>query len=323
MLDSVKQGLKYFNESVEKLYPEERAFCRLDMPLCTLRHGSSIRQYIWYSLKRFNGHERKKFMTDKRYLRKMKKISRGVDRELLLDKKRFLTEYSGFVKRRWVDTADCTSEELERFVSSLGTVIVKPYAKLGGEGVFKYAYSKESFAEFTDKSRESLVEELIIQHPALAALNPNCVNTVRIVTYADAGEAAVIVAVLRVGAGEACVDNLSAGGTISGIDIDTGVVVTPAINRAQDEYLFSPVMGEQLIGFEIPYWEEAKALALRLAAVHPEIKYVGWDIAVTEEGVEIIEANPHSGLGVLQMADKIGRRDLEGEAKRSRSRLKY
>ena len=322
MFESMIQGLKYYRKSVKKLYPEDRLFCSLDMPLCTLTQGSSIRQYIWYEFKRFNGHERRKFMTDKRYLRKMKRISRGVDRELMLNKKRFLSEYASHISRRWIDTADCSCDELRAFVSSLGTVIVKPYSKLGGEGVFKYEYSEESFADFTERSRQSLVEELIIQHPDMASLNPNCVNTVRLVTYACGHEAAVIVAVLRVGSGSGCVDNLSAGGTISGIDIDSGLVVTPAINRAQDEYLLSPVTGERIIGFEIPHWAEAKAKVLQMAALHPEIRYVGWDAAITESGVEIIEANPHSGLGVLQMADKVGRRDLEGAVRSSRSKLK-
>lgn len=323
MLDSIKQNMKYFDESVNKLYPDERLFCRLDMPFCTVTQGSSIRQYIWYEFKRFNGHERRKFMTDHRYLRKMKRISRGVDRDLMLNKKRFLNEYGEFVSRRWLDSADCTEEEIRDFVSSLGAVIVKPYAKLGGEGVFKYEYSEADFNDFIERSRESLIEEIIIQHPAMAGLNPNCVNTVRLVTYANEGEIAVIVAVLRIGAGTGCVDNLSAGGTISGVDIDTGLIVTPAINRRQDEYLFSPVTGEQIIGFEIPHWGEAKRKVLKAAALHPEIRYVGWDAAITPEGVEIIEANPHSGLGVLQMADKKGRRDLEGEVKRSKNKIKY
>lgn len=323
MFEEIKERLDYFDKCIEKCCPEDSLYCHLDMPFCAVRHGASIRAYIWYGFKRFNWHERRKFLTDKRYIRKMRRIGRGVDRGIMLDKKRFLTAYAPYINRKWIDTADCTEEQIRDFVSSHGTVMIKPYDKLGGEGVHKYTYSEESFKDFLAENPGSLVEQLIIQHPKLNALNPNSVNTVRVVTYADKGEVGIVAAILRMGISTACVDNLCSGGTVSVIDLDSGVVVTPAINLDQDVYLESPMTGEKIIGMEIPNWETAKATALKFAALHPEIKYVGWDVAITEDAVEIIEANPHSHIGLMQMPDKIGKRDLEGFAHRSPDKIKY
>jgi hypothetical protein len=38
-------------------------------------------------------------------------------------------------------------------------------------------------------------------------------------------------------------------------------------------------------------WEDAKTLALRLAALFPGLQHIGWDICITEKGPQVIEGN--------------------------------
>ena len=57
-------------------------------------------------------------------------------------------------------------------------------------------------------------------------------------------------------------------------------------------------------------FKEAVELVKEAAKVIPEVAYVGWDVAVTENGPLIIEGNHFPGHDILQMPphvpDKIG-----------------
>ena len=56
----------------------------------------------------------------------------------------------------------------------------------------------------------------------------------------------------------------------------------------------------RMIGRKIPYWEELKKLG---AAAHkdlPQIKFIGWDGAITENGRELIEGNHHPDYDLLE-----------------------
>jgi Sugar-transfer associated ATP-grasp len=52
-----------------------------------------------------------------------------------------------------------------------------------------------------------------------------------------------------------------------------------------------PETGLPFAGFRLPYWSDAMALVATAQRVFPELATLGWDIALTEDGPIIIEAN--------------------------------
>ena len=60
----------------------------------------------------------------------------------------------------------------------------------------------------------------------------------------------------------------------------------------------------------IPYWKEAVALCKEAALVIPQIRYCGWDVAITPEGPVFIEGNHLPGHDIYQLPaqvpDRIG-----------------
>ena len=66
----------------------------------------------------------------------------------------------------------------------------------------------------------------------------------------------------------------------------------------------------ELVSFQIPYWEESKALCLKAATRVPQMRYIGWDVGVTPNGPVFVEGNNLPGYDILQMPphtpDKIG-----------------
>ena len=56
-----------------------------------------------------------------------------------------------------------------------------------------------------------------------------------------------------------------------------------------------------IVGFKIPKYKEVIELAKKASLVVDEVRYVGWDIAVTDKGPVIIEGNEYPGHDIYQL----------------------
>lgn len=106
-------------------------------------------------------------------------------------------------------------------------------------------------------------------------------------------------------------DNINAGGMYSPIDMETGKIAGPACDKQFRVYEAHPRTGTVLTGYQIPMWDEAIAMCCEAAHVVPQMGYLGWDVAITEDGPLFIEANNMPGHDAFpqmptQAPDKIG-----------------
>ncbi len=74
--------------------------------------------------------------------------------------------------------------------------------------------------------------------------------------------------------------------------------------------LFHPGSGTKVIGFEIPNWEKLKEFVIMLDRVIPKARLIAWDIAVLEDGFELIEANYQGDPGLMQAPTQTGLKNL-------------
>ena len=83
---------------------------------------------------------------------------------------------------------------------------------------------------------------------------------------------------------------------------ETGAIAGPLIvwHPTFDVVARNPLTGVEFEGFQVPFFEEAKQLALDAAACLPGIRIIGWDIAITPDGPEIVEVNDDPGPDLLQ-----------------------
>lgn len=154
------------------------------------------------------------------------------------------------------------------------------------------------------------MEELIVQCAELAAFHPSSVNTVRLTTARQSNGDIYIIhrPFIRLGQGGRCVDNGGNGGIIAAIDYDTGII-KGAIDERMNRYVVHPDSGKIILGYQIPQWKEAKEFVVELANVLPELRYCGWDIALTEKGWVMVEANGKGLFIGFQMPTQEGFRE--------------
>jgi len=149
-------------------------------------------------------------------------------------------------------------------------------------------------------ARGFFVEERIYNHPDLAALNPDSLNTLRLMVVKTAnGQWHFLKPLLKIGRAGSAVDNLSMGGMFS--KLDENGVAGPAYCKYDDtEYDCHPDTGEKIIGFQVPYYREALELAEFASQTVGFMGTLAWDMGVTPDGPMIIEANAAWRFEALQ-----------------------
>ena len=137
-----------------------------------------------------------------------------------------------------------------------------------------------------------LAEEYVLQNHVLDKLSPSGINTIRIITQVTDHDIDILGARLRISV-NSMVDNMAAGNLAAPVDISTGKVIGPGVysDITKTDEPIHPVTGVRIVGFQIPYWQEVCKMARDAALFDTRNRSVGWDIAITGNGPELIEGN--------------------------------
>ncbi len=206
-----------------------------------------------------------------------------------------------YIHRDQLFTSVCTWEQFMAYVKAHPKCIYKPDKDDCGHGIELWTVD-ETNVEGKYRiaiSAPAVLDELVIQSPAMARLNPSSVNTVRLYSLIIGEECTFFAGFLRMGRNGMIVDNLGSGGLLAGINIKNGEVFTPGTDDTGRCFEKHPDTGEMICGFQIPNWKELLRFTEE-AALHYPMQYVGWDIAVCEDGFQIIEANPDPMIHGIQ-----------------------
>lgn len=156
----------------------------------------------------------------------------------------------------------------------------------------------------SDVNSHYIAEEQITQIRELADFHPWSINTIRIVTVYDTknNEVHIMNARLRMGNKKNSVDNFHFDGIGANINIETGIIDTIGYDVHNNVYLTHPITGKQIIGFQIPYWEECKSFVHRAAKHIPTVRYIGWDVVIQDGGrFLLIEGNDNADHDFQQL----------------------
>ena len=258
------------------------------------------------------------FITERNRYEIYRKYNDSRDLRLYHDKYRVYRLYREFYRRDVVPVR--SPRDRAAFLEFAGRhpeFIVKPADRSCGAGVRLAETSVQPAEVWFDtlvKSGKYVAEELVVQHPVTSRLNPTSLNTVRIVTVLENGNVRLFHPFLRIGRYGSIVDNGGAGGIIVPVDAETGRLSKTGRDETGRWYSEHPDSHVKFADVTLPQWDEAVHLAEKLAAVRPNNRCIGFDLAVTESGWVMIEANIRGQFIGQQMVDRVGRRwELIGE----------
>ena len=269
----------------------------------------------WYKSFKFHkisNTEKKAFLTrdEMAVICKRYEIDYPEQRQVTRNKDRFLKKYGSFIHRKWLyATEDIKPEEIDRFVMEHDT-IVKPRDGSLGSGIIKIPKGTENASEIVFQKQFPIVlEECVVNVDELAEFHPASLNTVRVTTISNGKDVRILGAELRVGNHGKICDNAAAGGVLASIDIDSGMINSHGFDKMGEEMTEHPESGKAFLGVQIPMWEDVIKTCKAAALFDKNTRLIGWDIAVTLNGIEVIEANSLPSPEGFQLTTQRGIRE--------------
>lgn len=291
--------LKKFLAHTSKETKKSKTFLMLESILDVIRHNVSILEYFQFGFYDKKGLD-KKTWAGTGFMYEYQLIMNPVEKRIILDDKaQFYKNYNKYFVHKIGEVEELKAQPdlIEKILSNKANKLVFKQSDgkcgVGVEVMDASKFNKASLVPFMVKENFDLVEEFIMQHPRLNALSPSAVNTVRIFTQLNnANEVVLLGSRLRISVNSP-VDNMAAGNLAAPIDEVTGKIIGPAVysDITKNEETIHPVTGVDIVGFQVPFWEEILVMVNDAALMYPENRSIGWDIVVTEDGPGFIEGN--------------------------------
>lgn len=295
-----------------KVKPNDKLF--KDMRFMKHSYGFKYDEYFMFRFKNKIMKKRTTFVSGRDMKEFIAYLNPADKKTLLRDKYECYLKFKEFYKREMIKLeSDKDYKKFETFVKKNKLFVKKPYNKAFGRGIelidsSKYKNKRELF-DLLMSEEAVVLEELIIQDFKMKTLHPASVNTIRMIPYIkENGEVVIHNPFIKIGQNNSFVDNGGAGGMLALIDPKTGVIITDGYDELLNRYKVHPNTEIKIKGFQIPKWDEAVKLASELAPLTPDLKYIGWDLALTKNGWIVVEGNGATQFIGQQLPDNKGKK---------------
>ncbi|MBN1186919.1 MAG: hypothetical protein JXB49_31875, partial [Bacteroidales bacterium] len=149
-----------------------------------------------------------------------------------------------------------------------------------------------------------VVQRQYYSHATIRKINSTALNTTRIFTILNDNEPVFLGGYQGFATNNSLTDSWSHGSLYVGINAEkeclSGSGLTSTSDKRQGLLPSHPDSEIIFEGYPVPYLDEAIDLCIRAHRLLYFNFVVGWDVAITDEGPVIVEANENPGISVLQ-----------------------
>lgn len=258
------------------------------------RYNISLLEYFQFHFYRISREEKEQWAGTGFMYETILQLNPRPYRGVLSDKKKFADHYAPFIRH--------SSQAVDEWLNNAGgrqyagLWMLKPSDGQCGRGIVRVDASVLSPQQVHQKALATdndMIEPYLEQHDDLRHLSPSGLNTLRVITQINAkGEVDILGVRLRITVNN-LVDNLAAGNIAAPVDEKTGRINGPGVysDITKPPVECHPITGHQLIGYQVPFFEESLALAKSAAMHDTRNTSIGWDIAILQDGPDLLEGN--------------------------------
>lgn len=300
-MDNIKKNYKKLNNVISYInnkYYIGKLYLLIDILFCKIKYKANLNDYKMFSMYLLNNKERKTILTSGKNLILTNKLNDYSKLHIFENKNEFNEVFGDYLKRKWMFINRKNYNEFECFIKNMDYIIAKPNDNTEGKRIEKIKVGDYSIKELYNYLKDKdllLVEEVIKQHNYLNKLYSKSINRVTVVTILYNDITYIISINLNLG-NNSIVDSLKRGGMTNKIDIETGTSLHPFCDRGLNNYYFHPVTKEKINNIKLPYINEIKSLVKDLSKIIKTVRYVSWDIAITNDGPILIGASPFPNI---------------------------
>ncbi len=284
-----------------------RLWLMVDMLRCAIKYNAGYIDYKIAQMYRLNDAQRRTVITRGISNTIVRRMNDKACWHFFDDKTQFNALFKEWIPRKWLLIDETTTpEQVAALAAGQTQLIGKPLEGSSGQGIERFTEKDwqggcAAFLQLLKDKGIGILEEVVLQHPDMASLCPTSVNTCRIATLLGDKQQGIVYAFLRIGNGKV-MDNVDCGGMAARIDLESGKLLTVGADKQGNTFDKHPMTGTPIVGFTIPYWEEAKAMCLEAAKKVPQMRFVAWDVAITPNGPTFIEGNSFPSHAIPQFA---------------------
>ncbi len=207
--------------------------------------------------------------------------------------------------------------EAFRLLSDTDTdMIIKPSRSNNGTGIAKLTFRNGKIfigdeeikidALLKRFSGNFIVQEMLKQHPNMAAPHPGSVNTIRMVTFRWKNEIRYLLAFARFGSDGDIRDNANVESSPRVGVKDNGEFFEYGLGQSGEKFTEHPTTGFKIADLQpIPNYEEFKQFVKDTHKNFLHLDFVSWDIAVGADGKPVfIEANFAGSTSFYQLVSQ-------------------
>lgn len=294
-------------DSIHKKTGKSKIYILFDMQRCARKYGAGYMDYDLFEMYNLTPSQRDTYITRGRNNDIVAKYNDKSYFHIFENKTEFNELFKDYIKRDWINVNGSSKEDVIAFMQKHPVFMAKPVDGGCGHGIEKIDTSEynsldEVYYKLVEGNNNFELEEVIKQHPAVAAVYPDSINTVRVVTILKNGIPHVICAYFRIG-NEKFVDNFNSGGMVAPVNELTGEVMDKAIDKNKNLYENHPQTGTKIKGFKFPDWDKAVEMCKEAAKIVPQMGYIGWDVCFTPNGPIFVEGNEFPGHDIYQLPE--------------------
>ncbi len=263
-----------------------------------------LSEFDWYKSRKINGKNAK-------LLNNKVKFNEYIKEYISVPEIYFIKENNKFYYSNY---QECNLEKCLELIKNKKSVFLKPISKGKGIGVRKIEYRNKKFylnlkpisidklSKILTKENNYFISQSINQAKYLNNIYSKTSNTIRIVTVRENEKVKILFAVQRFGDKTTIpVDNGSKGGIVSKIDLKTGKLSEAKSIKNKNIYLKHPDSHAAIKGIKIPNFDIIKQKVISTMENIPNIRFIAWDLLVTDNDIYVIEANSSSGVNIIQV----------------------
>lgn len=272
-------------------------------------YGNNIKEEFYFDFPNKTHQQKKEYITYRNRFLYMKQLNSVENRHYLDNKWEAYELMKKYYRRQAILIKDHSDyDKFSKFVDQNTEFVVKPVGMSAGRGVHKQSSEGIDKRELFDMilkeanilqdkynygdSSAMMLEEIVDQDEQMAALHPESLQSIRLVTVRVGDKVNIWYPRIDIGRGGSFLINAAAGSIMALIDPQTGKISGKGIPESGELFEYHPDTGVRIEGFQIPKWDELIEMANDLMLnVVPDIRYVGWDMALSKNGWCVVEGN--------------------------------